>query len=229
MIVRSSTELARLIDHTILRPEATEADVETYCREALEWNFASVCVNPLFIPRVAALLKGSPVKACSVIGFPLGASPTAVKRAELDWVIEEGAGEVDMVISIGTLKGRGAAAVGEEIAAIKAECQTLVLKVIIEISLLSDEEIVAVCLAARDAGADFVKTSTGFVGSGANVAAVSLMRRTVGPDMGVKASGGIRSVTDALSMLEAGANRIGTSRGAAIAKEARYHLEQFLS
>jgi deoxyribose-phosphate aldolase len=225
MEVRSSIELARLIDHTTLRSDVTETEVEQYCTEALEWQFAAVCVNPIHVPRVAARLAGSPVRTCPVIGFPLGASPTALKRAELDWVLEAGAGEVDMVISVGTLKSRGAGPVGEEIAALKTDCGIVPLKVIIEISLLSDAEIVDVCRAAKAAGADFVKTSTGFVGSGATVKAVSLMRATVGPDMGVKASGGIRSVTDALSLIEAGANRIGTSRGAALVKEARYHLE----
>lgn len=226
MLVRSSAELARLVDHTTLRSEVTAAEVEQYCAEALEWNFAAVCVNPIHLPRVAARLAGSTVKACSMLGFPLGASPTAVKRAELDWVLEQGAGEIDMVISIGTVKSDGAAAVGEEVAALKADFGAATLKVILEISLLTDQEIVAGCLAAKAAGADFVTTSTGFVVGGATPAAVALMRKTVGPDMGVKASGGIRSVSDALTMLEAGANRIGTSRGAALVKEARYHLEQ---
>ena len=225
MIVRTSAELARLIDHTTLRSDVTAAEVEQYCQEAIEWNFASVCVNPIHVPRVAACLAGSAVRTCSVIGFPLGASPTALKRAELDWVIEQGASEIDAVISVGTLRSEGAGPVGAEIAALKADCGPLCLKAIIEISLLTDDEIVAVCLAARAAGADFVKTSTGFVGTGATAEAVALMRRIVGPDMGVKASGGIRSVSDAMSMLEAGANRIGTSRGAALVKEARYHLE----
>lgn len=224
MLIETTADLARLIDHTTLRPEVGEAEVEQYCSEALEWRFASVCVNPINLPRVAARLAGSTVKACSVIGFPLGATPTAIKRAEIDWVIGEGAGEVDMVISVGTLKTRGVGPVGEEVAALKSACGDVCLKVIIEIGLLTDPEIHAVSETVKAAGADFVKTSTGFLGSGATVDAVSLMRRAVGPEFGVKASGGIRTYADAMAMIEAGANRIGTSRGTAIMREAKYHL-----
>ena len=222
MSITSSAALAAIIDHTILRPDATEADVEQFCAEALQWNFASVCVNPLNIPRVAAALRGSPVKTCSVVGFPLGATPTDLKRREVEWVVAEGAAEVDMVMSIGTLKSVGPGPIGEEVGALKAACGNALLKVILETALLTDEEIVAASLAAKAAGADFVKTSTGFTQKGATVEAVALMRRTVGPDIGVKASGGIRSFVEAMAMVEAGASRIGTSRGLALMREAHF-------
>lgn len=222
MSITSSAALAAIIDHTILRPDATEADVEQFCAEALQWNFASVCVNPLNIPRVVAALRGSPVKTCSVVGFPLGATSTDLKRREVEWVIAEGAAEVDMVISIGTLKGVGAGPIGEEVTTLKAACGAALLKVILETALLTDEEIVAASLAAKAAGADFVKTSTGFTQKGATVEAVALMRHTVGPDVGVKASGGIRSFAEAMAMIEAGANRIGSSRGVALMREAHF-------
>lgn len=222
MSITSSAALAAIIDHTILRPDTTEADIDQFCAEALQWKFASVCVNPLNVPRVAAALRGSPVKTCSVIGFPLGATPTDVKRREVEWVVAEGAGEVDMVISIGTLKSVGAGPIGEEVAALKAACGDALLKVIFETALLTDQEIVAASLAARAAGADFVKTSTGFTQKGASVEAVALMRRTVGPGIGVSASGGIRSFIEAMAMIEAGSNRIGTSRGVALMREAHF-------
>ncbi len=222
MSITSPAALAAIIDHTILRPDATEADIDQFCAEALHWKFASVCVNPLNIPRVVAALRGSPVKACSVVGFPLGATSTDLKRRETEWVIAEGAAEVDMVISIGTLKSVGPDPVGEEVRALKAACGPVLLKVILETALLTDEEIVAASLAAKAAGADFVKTSTGFTQKGATVEAVALMRRTVGPEMGVKASGGIRSFAEAMAMLEAGASRIGTSRGIALMREAHF-------
>lgn len=222
MSITSSTAFAAIIDHTILRPDATEADVEQFCAEALQWRFASVCVNPINVPRVAAALRGSLVRTCSVVGFPLGAVPTELKRREVEWVVAEGASEVDMVISIGTLKRAGAAPVGEEVGTLKAACGPALLKVILETALLTDEEIVAACLAAKAAGADFVKTSTGFTQKGATVEAVALMRRTVGPEIGVKASGGIRSFAEAMAMVAAGASRIGTSRGIALMREALF-------
>ena len=188
----------------------------------MQWSFAAVCVNPLHVPRAAAALRGSPVKTCSVIGFPLGATPTELKRHELDWVLAQGAAEVDMVISIGTLKSVGAGPIGDEVGVLKTVCGPVPLKVILETSLLTDEEIVAASLAAKRAGADFVKTSTAFTQKGATVEAVALMRRTVGPEMGVKASGGIRSFAEAMAMVEAGANRIGTSRGVALMREAHF-------
>lgn len=222
MSVTSLAALAAIIDHTILRPDATEADVEKFCAEALQWNFASVCVNPLHVPRVAALLRGSAVRTGSVVGFPLGATPTELKRRELEWVLAEGAAEVDMVISIGTLKSVGAGPIGDEVATLKTACGSVPLKVILETSLLTDDEIVAASLAAKRAGADFVKTSTAFTQKGATVETVALMRRTVGPEMGVKASGGIRSFAEAMAMIEAGANRIGTTRGVALMREAHF-------
>lgn len=222
MSITSSAALAAIIDHTILRPDTTEADIDQFCAEALQWKFASVCVNPLNIPRVAAALRGSPVKTCSVIGFPLGATPTDVKRREVEWVTAQGASEVDMVISIGTLKSVGAGPIGEEVAVLKAACGDVLLKVIFETALLTDQEIVAASLAAKAAGADFVKTSTGFTQKGASVEAVALMRRTVGPNIGVSASGGIRSFIEAMAMIEAGSNRIGTSRGVALMREAHF-------
>lgn len=222
MSITSSTAFAAIIDHTILRLDATEADVEQFCAEALQWRFASVCVNPINVPRVAAALRGSLVRTCSVVGFPLGAVPTELKRREVEWVVAEGASEVDMVISIGTLKRAGAAPVGEEVGTLKAACGPALLKVILETALLTDEEIVAACLAAKAAGADFVKTSTGFTQKGATVEAVALMRRTVGPEIGVKASGGIRSFAEAMAMVAAGASRIGTSRGIALMREALF-------
>lgn len=222
MSITSSAALAAIIDHTILRADAVEAEVEQFCAEALQWKFASVCVNPINIPRAVAALRGSSVKACSVVGFPLGATPTEVKRREAEWVVAEGAAEVDMVISIGTLKRVGAGPIGEEIVALRAACGTALLKVILETALLTDDEIVAASLAAKSAGADFVKTSTGFTQKGATVEAVALMRRTVGPDMGVKACGGVRSFAEAMAMIGAGANRIGTSRGIALMREANF-------
>lgn len=222
MSITSSAALAAIIDHTILRPDAVEAEIEQFCAEALQWKFASVCVNPINIPRTVAALRGSSVKACSVVGFPLGATPTEVKRREAEWAVSEGAAEVDMVISVGTLKSVGAGPVGEEIAALKSSCGTALLKVILETALLADDEIVASCLAAKAAGADFVKTSTGFTQKGATVEAVTLMRRTVGPEMGVKACGGIRSFAEAMAMVGAGASRIGTSRGIALMREANF-------
>lgn len=222
MSITSSAALAAIIDHTILRADAVEAEVEQFCAEALQWKFASVCVNPINVPRAVAALRGSSVKACSVVGFPLGATPTEVKRREAEWAVSEGAAEVDMVISIGTLKSVGAGPIGEEVRALRAACGPALLKVILETALLTDEEIVAASLAAKAAGADFVKTSTGFTQKGATVEAVALMRRTVGPEMGVKACGGIRSFAEAMAMVGAGANRIGTSRGIALMREAAF-------
>ena len=222
MSVTSSAALAAVIDHTILRPDATEADIEQFCAEALQWSFAAVCVNPLHVPRVAAALRGSAVRTCSVVGFPLGATPTELKRRELEWVLTEGATEVDMVISIGMLRSVGAGPIADEVATLKTACGPVPLKVILETALLTDEEIVAASLAAKRAGADFVKTSTAFTQKGATVDAVALMRRTVGSAMGVKASGGIRSFAEAMAMIEAGANRIGTSRGVALMREAHF-------
>ena len=219
----SAQAVAALIDHTLLKPEATRSDVERLCREALEYQFASVCVNSVFAAQVAAALKGSAVKTCVVAGFPLGANLPAVKLAETRAALELGAQEIDMVISVGTLKAGDDSAVPAEIESLAAAAheRQAILKVIIETSLLSEDEKTRACEIARDAKADFVKTSTGFSSAGATVADVALMRRVVGPEMGVKASGGVRTLADLLKMVDAGASRIGTSNGVTIVREAR--------
>lgn len=217
-----TTPLAALIDHTLLKPEATPAQIEALCREAAEHHFASVCVNPAYVPLCVALLQGTPVAVCTVIGFPLGATTTAAKAFEAAEAAEAGARELDMVIAIGRLKAAAYADVAADIAAVVAagHARGALVKVIIETALLTDEEKVAACLLAARAGADFVKTSTGFAGGGATTADVTLMRRVVGPAIGVKASGGIRTLADARAMLAAGADRIGASAGVAIVREA---------
>ena len=211
-----SAGLAPFIDHTILRPDAQPADVERLCDEARAHAFKAVCVNPIFIPLVAERLAGSPVAPCAVICFPFGADPTAVKAAEAEWVVRHGAREVDMVIPIGLLKAGRSAEVRDDIAAVRQACGDALLKVIIETSLLTDDEKVLACRLSQEAGADFVKTSTGFAGGGATVEDVALMRRTVGEAMGVKASGGVRTTDDARRMIAAGASRIGASASVAI-------------
>ncbi|MEA3376983.1 MAG: deoxyribose-phosphate aldolase [Chloroflexota bacterium] len=215
-------ELARLIDHTLLKPEATPVEIERLCDEALQHQFASVCVNPAYVPLAAAKLAGAKVAVCSVIGFPLGATTTTAKVCEAEQALEDGATELDMVLFIGALKAGTRDRVEEDIAAVAATCHEGggLLKVIIEAALLSDEEKVLACELAQDAGADFVKTSTGFAASGARVEDVRLMRETVAPEIGVKAAGGIHSYQEALAMIEAGANRIGASAGVRIVEEA---------
>lgn len=210
--------LARMIDHTLLKPEATPAQIKQLCAEAREHHFASVCINPLYVPLASEELAGSDVKVCTVIGFPLGATPTAVKVYEAELALAQGATELDMVIAIGQLKAGEEAAVRDDIAALAAVCHAhgALLKVIIEAALLSAAEKVTACRLAQEARADFVKTSTGFARSGATVADVALLRRTVGPEMGVKAAGGIRTYEQALAMIEAGASRIGASAGITI-------------
>ncbi len=211
-------ELARMIDHTILKPEATPADVQRVCEEALRYHFASVCVNPGFVPQVAQALRGSEVKVCTVVGFPLGATSTAAKVCETEIAIAQGAEEIDMVLAVGRLKAGELRAVEADIAAVAAVCRAhgALLKVILETALLSDEEKVTACQLAVSAGAHYVKTSTGFAKGGATAADIALMRRTVGPHIGVKASGGVRTYADALAMIEAGASRIGASSSVAI-------------
>ncbi|WP_027134152.1 deoxyribose-phosphate aldolase [Geminicoccus roseus] len=204
-------KLASFIDHTILKPDAIASEVERHCAEAREHGFKSVCVNAVHVAQVAQALRGSGVLTCAVVGFPLGATLPAIKAAEAAAVIEAGAAEVDMVINIGALKEGRIDAVREDIAAVRKACGNKLLKVIIETCLLDDEQKRQACGAAKEAGADFVKTSTGFSKSGATVADVRLMREVVGLDMGVKASGGIRTRADALAMIEAGATRIGAS------------------
>jgi deoxyribose-phosphate aldolase len=213
---QSASDLARLIDHTILRPDAGCAEVLRYCDEARQNHFCSVCVNPVHVPTVAKALVGSNVLTCSVIGFPFGAIPTPVKAAEAAWVVAAGAGEVDMVIALGALKDGDFATVRDDIAQVKRACGRAVLKVILETCLLTEEEKITACRLSQEAGADFVKTSTGYSKGGATVEDIALMRRIVGPTMGVKASGGIRTRADALRMLEAGASRIGASASIAI-------------
>lgn len=214
--------LARMIDHTLLKPEATPAEIERLCAEAAEHSFATVCVNPIYVALAANLLHGTPVAVCTVAGFPLGATPTPVKRFEALQVLDDGAVEVDMVIPIGRLKAGQHDVVRDDIYALAQLCheQGALLKVILENALLTDEEKVSACRLAVEAGADFVKTSTGFARSGATVADVALMRRTVGPEIGVKAAGGIRTYADALAMIEAGANRLGASASLKILEEA---------
>ena len=210
------TRLAKTIDHTILKPDATAAQVLKLCEEAKEYGFASVCVNPSRIALAAEALKGTDVTPCCVVGFPLGAIPSESKAAETAVAVKNGAREIDMVINIGAAKDGDWALVESDIAAVKAACGPAKLKVIIETCLLTDEEKVKACLAAKSANADFVKTSTGFSKAGATVQDVALMRRTVGPEMGVKAAGGIHNRAEAEAMLEAGATRIGASSGIAI-------------
>ena len=210
-------EIAKMIDHTILKPEATKEQVKNVCEEALKYNFASVCINPGQVAFVASMLKGSKVKVCTVIGFPLGANTTRVKAIEASEAIKDGAEEVDMVINIGRLMDKDYDYVKEDIkAVVEAAKGKALTKVIIESCLLTDEEKVTACKLAKEAGADFVKTSTGFSKGGATYEDIKLMRETVGSEMGVKASGGVRSNKDALSMIEAGATRIGASASIAI-------------
>ena len=215
-------ELNRYFDHTLLKAEATSDQVLKLCDEALEYHFASVCVNPVFVPLAAGKLTGSDVKVCIVIGFPLGANEPAVKAMEAALAVDEGAEEVDMVINIGKAKEKDFAYIQEEIAKVKQASREALLKVIIESSALSDDEIIGCCKAAMAAKADYVKTSTGFHKTGgASAHAVSLMRKTVGETMGVKASGGIHSLAEAQEMIEAGASRIGCSASVAIMEEAK--------
>jgi deoxyribose-phosphate aldolase len=213
---------ASLIDHTLLKPEATEADIKRLCEEAARFRFASVCVNPTWVRASACHLSGTNVPVCTVIGFPLGATLPDVKAYEARRAIFDGAREVDMVINVGALKSNDDCAVEHDIRAVVEVAHefNVTCKVIIETALLTDEEKVRACLAAKRAGADFVKTSTGFAKGGATVADVALMRQTVGSELGVKASGGVRGLEDARAMVEAGATRIGASVGVKIAQEA---------
>lgn len=210
-------QLAKMIDHTILKPEADKASIEKICKEALEYNFASVCINPTNVELAAKLLKGSEVKVCTVIGFPLGANTMEVKAFETKDAIAKGADEVDMVINIGRLKDKDYEYVEKDIkAVVDAADKKAVTKVIIETCLLTEEEKIIACKLSKEAGSDFVKTSTGFSTGGATVEDIKLMRETVGPEMGVKASGGVRSKKDALAMIENGATRIGASASISI-------------
>lgn len=215
-------EINQYIDHTLLKPDATRAQIKKIIEEAKEYNFFSVCINPFWVPLAHEELKDTSVKVCTVIGFPLGANTSAVKEYETTDAIKNGANEVDMVINIGALKGGEYEIVKEDIQKVVAASEEKALvKVIIESSLLTDEEIVKACELAKEAGADFVKTSTGFANGGASVHAVELMRKTVGSEMGVKASGGIHSYEDAKALIDAGATRIGASAGIAIVEGAK--------
>jgi deoxyribose-phosphate aldolase len=213
--------VARLIDHTILKPEAVREDILKVCAEALQFEFASVCVNPFWTKLVAAELQGSPVKVCAVAGFPLGASQTAAKVAETLGALRDGAQEIDMVINIGSLRGGDREQVKSDIQGVvlATHGRGAIVKVIIETALLNDTQKQIACRLAQDAGADFVKTSTGFSKAGATVADVALMRRAVGVSMGVKASGGIRTLADLKAMVAAGATRIGASASVSIMEE----------
>lgn len=209
-------KLNKYIDHTLLKADASQEQIETLIEEAKKYDFASVCVNPTWVSFAAQALKATDVKVCTVIGFPLGANTPELKAFETSDAIQNGADEVDMVINIGALKSRNFDLVERDIRAVVEAAKGTLVKVIIETCLLTDDEKVKACQIAQKAGADFVKTSTGFSTGGATVADVALMRKTVGPDMGVKASGGARSYEDALAFIKAGATRIGASSGVAI-------------
>ena len=212
-LTKIDPSIAALIDHTILKADATRADVVKICREARQYNFASVCINPFWVPLVRAELAGTPVKVCTVVGFPLGATSTESKAAEAAIAVRDGAQEVDMVINVGALKSGDQDAVKADIAAVakSAHAGGAILKVILETSLLNDTEKAIACVLAKAAGAEFVKTSTGFSTAGATAHDIALMRQSVGPEMGIKASGGIRSLQDLQAMTAAGATRIGAS------------------
>ena len=217
-VIPHDVSLASRIDHTLLKPDATPEQIAQLCFEARKHGFASVCVNPAWVKLCAQLLEGSSVKVCTVIGFPLGASAPEVKAFECRNALAHGASEIDMVINIGALKARDLDLVARDIRGVVAAAhgRKAIVKVIIEAVLLTDEEKTIACLLAKEAGADFVKTSTGFAGGGATVHDVALMRRVVGPEMGVKAAGGVRTYEDAESMIQAGATRIGASAGVKI-------------
>jgi deoxyribose-phosphate aldolase len=216
-------DVAGFIDHTLLKPDATAADIDKLCREAAEWKFATVCVNPTWVAASAQRLRGSGVAVCSVVGFPLGATTPDVKQFEARRAIFDGASEIDMVINVGALKSGDVRLVSEDIRGVVQACHAsgASSKVIIETALLTDEEKVTACTLSKAAGADFVKTSTGFGPGGATAADVALMRRVVGDEMGVKASGGVKDLEQMKAMVAAGATRIGASAGVRIMKESR--------
>ena len=211
-VVNVPADVAPYIDHTLLKPDASRAEIEQLCDEAGKYHFCSVCVNPYWVPLCAKLLRGKSVKVCNVIGFPLGATDSRTKAFEARNAIEMGAQEVDMVINVGALKSRDLKAVEEDIrSVVRASRSTTVVKVIIETCLLTDEEKVLACELSKKAGAHFVKTSTGFSKGGATAKDIALMRRVVGPGMGIKASGGVRTYEDAKTMIDSGATRVGAS------------------
>ncbi|MFS8579664.1 MAG: deoxyribose-phosphate aldolase [Novibacillus thermophilus] len=212
--------LASIIDHTLLKPDATSDQIDTLCHEALTYQFASVCVNPVWVAQCAERLRGSRVRVCTVVGFPLGATTTAVKATETEDAVQNGAAEIDVVLNIGWLKSSFFERVAADITeVVRAAGTSVPVKVILETGLLTDEEKKTACRISREAGAAFVKTSTGFAGSGATVRDIRLMREAVGPRMGVKASGGIRDYDTAIAMVHAGATRIGSSSSVAIIRQ----------
>ena len=214
-------EIAHFIDHTALKPNTTEDQIRKLCAEAKEHGFASVCVNPMWVKLCSDLLVGTDVKVCTVIGFPLGANLPELKAYEAKLAVEHGAGEVDMVINVGAFKSGNLELVERDIRTVRNTVPTATLKVIIETCLLTDDEKVVACQLSQKAGADFVKTSTGFSTGGATVEDIRLMRNTVGPDMGVKASGGVKDFAGAQAMIEAGATRLGCSAGVDIMSGAK--------
>ncbi len=219
----SRKELAKMIDSTDVRATATRNEIETLCREAISYSFGCVCVNPVYVKFAAGLLKGSSVRLCSTVGFPFGTSLPDTKALEAIKAIEDGADELDMVVNLSALKSGDYESVKQDIKAVvdaKGLSKEIIVKVIIETAQLTPHEKLVACRLSKEAGADFVKTSTGFFGGGATVEDVRLMRQAVGNDMGVKAAGGIRTYTEAAAMIKAGANRIGTSSAVAILKEA---------
>ena len=215
-------DVAKLIDHTLLKPDATQDQIAQLCYEARKFGFAAVCVNPTHVKLCSQLLQGTQVHVCTVVGFPLGATPPEVKAYEAQQAIDDGATEVDMVINIGALRSKDYALVERDIAMVARACHAggAILKVIIEAALLTDEDKVIACQLSKAAGADYVKTSTGFGPGGATANDVALMRRAVGPELGVKAAGGIKNLADAKEMVAAGATRIGASAGIKIVQEA---------
>lgn len=226
--IPADPNIAGMIDHTLLKPDATPDQIAQLCYEARKYGFASVCINPGHVKLCADLLRGTQVKVCTVIGFPLGATAPEVKAYEAETALRDGATEIDMVINIGALKGGDHSWVARDIRGVveTTHAAGALVKVIIETALLTDEEKVTACLLAKEAGADYVKTSTGFAGGGATVDDVALMRRVVGPEMGVKASGGVHSFEEAQSMVAAGATRIGASAGVKIVQGAQESLQK---
>lgn len=217
IIINSPMDLAPYIDHTLLKPDAKQSQIDQLCQEAIQYHFCSVCIQPYWVSYCAKKLRGTGVKVCTVVGFPLGANDSRSKAYETRQAIEDGAHEIDMVINIGALKSGNIKMVEDDLRAIKRACrQTTITKAIIETFLLTDDEKVIACQLAKKVGYDFVKTSTGFAGGGATVHDVALMRRTVGPKMGIKAAGGIHNFEEAKAMIAAGATRIGTSSGVKI-------------
>jgi deoxyribose-phosphate aldolase len=219
----ATADVAAMIDHTLLKPDATRAEIEALCREAAQFSFATVCVNPTWVAASARLLAGSGVGVCSVVGFPLGATTPDVKGYETQRAIFDGAREIDMVINIGALKSGDLRLVERDIDAVTGPCRScgVLSKVIIEAALLTDDEKITACTLAKAAGADYVKTSTGFASGGATAADVALMRRIVGAEMGVKAAGGVRDFEGMKAMIAAGATRVGASAGVKIVQQSR--------